>query len=261
MRIGIIGCGVMGGAMARILSKHHELTLHDHKKTNAAPLAKETGAKIEPDPEKLAINVDYIILAVKPKDLKVVSESIAPHLNKNQVVISILSGKTLQTLKQHFRDPFVFRVMPNLPLLCGRGMLGIADDPLVSKEMKQNLEDALKELGAISWLKEELFDAFTVLTSSNPAYIYLIIESMIQGAVTLGFKPDTALTYLLETIEGSIALLKHTQLSPTELKMRITSPSGTTIAGLNELENRGVRTGIIEGLQACYRRTLELGES
>jgi len=261
MKVGVIGCGVMGGAMARIISQHHEVFLHDHKESNAAPLAKETGAKVELDLVKLASLVDAVVLAVKPKDLKVVSEKIAPHLKKDQIVISILSGKTVETLQMHFHDATVFRVMPNLPLICGHGMLGIVDDSYIGKDVKNKLEEILKGLGTVSWLPERLMNAFTVLTSSNPAYVCLIIEAMIEAGVALGFKPDIAFEYVLQTIEGSVALLKEGNLSPTEMKMRITSPGGTTIAGLNELESQGVRAGIVAGLKACYHRTEELGGS
>lgn len=261
MRIGIVGCGVMGGAIARIASQHHDVFLYDHKETNATLLAKETGSKIELDPKKFVSSIDSVFLAVKPKDLQKISEKIALHLKKGQIVMSILTGKTLKTLQRHFPAPFVFRVMPNLPLICGKGMLGIADDATISQEVKQKVIYALKGLGTISWLKEELFDAFMVLTSSNPAYFYLIIEAMVQAGVTLGFKPKDALEYLLQTIEGSVALIKHTGLTPTELKMRIMSPGGTTVAGLNEFASQRVPAGIIAGLQACHRRAGELGDA
>ena len=259
MRIGIIGCGNMGGAIARIFSKSHEVFLHDHKKSNATSLEKEIEAKIELDLKKLAASVEAIVLAVKPKDLKTVADEIGSHLANEQIIISILAGKTLETLKKHFPKASVFRVMPNLPLLCGHGMLGIVDRPAVSQEMKQQVESILKDLGSIFWLKEEQFNAFTVLTSSNPAFISLIIEAMVQAGVSLGFKSDVALEYLLPTFEGLVALIKHTKLSPHDLKMRIASPAGATIAGLNELENKGVRAGIIAGIEACYLRALEMG--
>ena len=261
MHIGIIGCGVMGGAIARIASHHHNVILHDHKKTNATPLAREIGAKVELDLGKLSEGSDVVILAVKPKDLKVISEPIASHLSKGQLVVSILAGITLETLQMHFPNSTVFRVMPNLPLVCGHGMLGIVDDPEVKNEEKHRVEEALKGLGTISWMNEGLMNAFTALTSSNPAFIYLIIEAMVEAGVSLGFKADMALEYVLKTLEGSVALLKTSGVSPTELKMRITSPGGATIAGLNELESQGVRAGIIAGLKACYRRAEEMGGS
>lgn len=261
MNIGIIGCGVMGGAIARIVSHHHHVILHDHKKTNAAPLSKEIGAKVELDLAVLAQASDVVVLAVKPKDLKTISEQIAPHLDKGKLVVSILAGVTLETLQKHFQSTTVFRVMPNLPLVCGHGMLGIADDPTVNQEEKHRVEEALQGLGMISWMKEGLMNAFTALTSSNPAFIYLIIEAMVEAGVSLGFRADTALEYVLKTFEGSVALLKSSGVSPTELKMRITSPGGATIAGLNELEKEGVRAGIIAGLKACYRKAEEMGGS
>lgn len=261
MKVGIIGCGVMGGAIASRLSKCHEVFLQDHKEANAKLLSSKTGARILLDLGELTHRVEIIILAVKPKDFKIVSEKIAPHLKKNHLVISILAGVPLETLQIHFPLTSVFRVMPNLPLICGHGMLGIADDPSVDALLKQKVEEILKELGTIFWLQEKLMNAFTALTSSNPAFIYLIVEAMVEAGVTLGFKADLSLEFVLETIEGSVALLRESELSPSELKMRVTSPGGATIAGLNELENQGVRSGITQGIKRCYERAEEMGGS
>lgn len=261
MKVGIIGCGSMGGAMARIISKHHTVILHDHKKSNAELLASEIGAAIQMDLTSLAEETDALILAIKPKDIGVISETIGPLLKKEQFLISILAGASLATLQKHFPSTQVFRVMPNLPLLCGQGMLGIAEEPSITPETKAKVEGILKGLGAISWLQEKLMNAFTALTSSNPAFIYLIIEAMTDAGVSLGFKSARSLEYVLQTIEGSVALLRHTGLSPDELKRRICSPGGATIAGLEKLESEGVRSGIVKGLKRCYERVEEMGGS
>ena len=256
MRIGVIGCGMMGSGMAKSFAKGHEVLLNDPKKEHVDALAKEIGAKAS-DYKQLATFSEVIVIAVKNKDLKVVSKRISRYLEKRHFVMSILPGVALEQLNSLFSKPSVFRLMLNLPLLCQRAVVAVADDPTASQEMRARVESVLRGLGTISWIKEELFDAFTVLTSSNPAYIYLVIEAMIQAGVSMGFKPDVALNYLLETFEGSLALIKQTKISPAQLKMWVSSPAGTTIAGLNELEKRGVRAGIIAGLESCYNKTHE----
>lgn len=256
MRIGVIGCGMMGSGMAKSFAKRHQVLLNDPKGEHVDALAKEIGAKVS-DYKQLATFSEVIVVAVKKKDLKVVSKKMGRYLERRHFVMSILPGVALEQLKSLFSKPSVFRLMVNLPLLCGRAVMAVAEDRTASQQMRTKVESAFEGLGTISWIKEQLFDAFTVLTSSNPAYIYLVIEAMIQAGVSMGFKPDVALDYLLETFEGSLALIRQTKMSPAQLKMWVTSPAGTTIAGLNELEKRGVRAGIIAGLESCYNKTRE----
>jgi pyrroline-5-carboxylate reductase len=259
MKIGILGCGVMGGAIAHNVSQYHEVILHDHKEENGARLAKDLKADFQLDLEKFIEASEAVILAIKPKDLELISKQLTPLLKHEAIVISILAGQSLQTLKHYFPLSPIFRVMPNLPLICGHGLLGIADEPEMEGRFKKKAEEILKGVGTIFWLKENLLNAFTALTSSNPAFIYLIIEAMVEAGIAMGFKGEEALEYVLQTIEGSVALLRYTRKTPAELKMEITSPGGATIAGLNKLEEQGVRAGLIAGLKACCQRADELG--
>lgn len=258
MKIAVVGCGVMGGAIARQTSRYHQVLLYDHKTENSFPLAKEIGAEAHDQPEQVISEADAVILAIKPKDLAKVAMVIAPFLTSAQFLLSILAGTPLETLKGHFSKPTVFRLMPNLPLLCGKGMIGVVEEAEVTPASKGRVEEVLQGLGEVTWLKESQMNAFTALTGSNPAYIYVIIESMVAAGVELGFKSDAALELILQTFEGSVALLRELQTTPEKLKKQIASPGGATIAGLNEMEAQRLRFGMIQTLKQTVFRAEEM---
>ena len=249
MKVGIIGLGVMGSAMARIIKENHELALYSRDQDKAGIFAKEIGAKNCDCLEKLADFAEVIILAVKPKHLEVVAEDLDPLMKKETLLLSILGGVSLKILRENFSKGTSFRVMPNLPLLCKKGMIGVADEVDIDPKTKEKVNDTLKGLGTTVWIDEPHMNAFTALTGSNPAVIYLIIEAMVEAGVAMGIKADVAQEYVLKTMEGSIDLLRMEGNTTQSLRYQISSPGGTTIAGLNELEKHRVRYGIAEGIK------------
>lgn len=261
MKIGIIGCGVMGGAMARIISEHHEVALYSRNQEKLEVFCKEIGAKKCSSFEEFAKGRDAIIIAVKPKDLDALAEDLDPFIEKETLVLSILAGRSLSLLENRFSNKTIFRLMPNLPLLCGAGMIGVAEDPKISSAIKDKINSILKGLGTIVWLDESLMNAFAALTGSNPAFISLIIEAMVEAGISMGFKGKEAEEYVLKTIEGTIALLRHRREEAGPLRWEIASPLGTTIVGLVELEKRGVRYGVTRGIQKTYERGVEMETS
>ena len=258
MRVGIIGCGVMGSALARMIIKKHEVILYDHKKSHSEPLSRDIGAKVCFDLNTFAKQVEVVILAIKPKQLIEVAEDLDPLLNRQVLLLSILAGTPLEVLQASFSNPTLFRLMPNLPLICGKGMIGIVEESSQSLEDRERVQGILQDLGKVSWLPESLINAFTALTGSNPAFIYLIIEAMVEAGISIGIKASEAQELILGTMEGAIELLQHTQESPESLRWKIASPGGTTIAGLNELEAQKVRHGVIRGIQCNYEKASEM---
>ena len=258
MKVGIIGCGIMGSALARTIVKHHELTLYDHKECHSEPLARDIGAKACFDLNTFSKGVEVVILATKPKQLVEIAEDLDPMLSRKTLLLSILAGTTLEALQASFSNPTLFRLMPNLPLVCGKGMIGIVEESSQSPEDKEKVRDVLQGLGKVSWLPESLINAFTALTGSNPAFIYLIIEAMVEAGVSIGVKASEAQELILGTIEGSLELLRSSQESLQSLRWKIASPGGTTIAGLNELEAQKVRHGVMRGIQCAYEKANEM---
>lgn len=257
MKVGIVGCGVMGSAMARILRKDHKVFLYTRAPEKIQELAQEIQAKICGSLEELSESCEVLILAVKPKGLEEIAEELDPVMKKGMLLLSILVGTTMTQLREVFSNPRVFRLMPNLPLLCGKGLIGVADQEEDPPEEKEKVQQILKGLGKVVWLEEKMMNPFAALTGSSPAFVCMILEAMIQAGVTVGFRVDQAETLILKMVEGTIALLRHTGSRPEEIADAVASPGGTTIAGLNEMERLNVRHGVIRGILA----TLEKGKA
>lgn len=254
MRIGVIGCGTMGSAFAQILSKKHTLFLSSRNNEKIKILSEEIGATIS-DSITVCEKADLIILCVKPKDI----DELAKQISKScagKIVISLLAGVRLATLESLFPKAQLIRLMPNLPIICGEGVLGIVDP--VDHMLRKTMIDLFDGMGLVYFLPETKMDAFTALCGSSPAFILLMMEAMMEGAVAFGFALTDARQLILQSFKGAVALLEDTQTYPSELKMKIASPGGTTIAGLQEMELRGIRAGLIQTLFACYHKSCEL---
>jgi len=261
MRIAIIGCGNMGSALAQLLSSSHELFLYDHNREKVHFLEEKGYGKSCNNVKEIALHADLILLAVKPQNLNQVAHEISKGIKPHQLVVSILAGTPLSTLRHHFESAHIVRMMPNLALICGEGVIGLVHDEKTSSEEKKALSSAFEALGKVYWMAEDKMDAFSSLTSSGPAFFLVMIEAMIDAAIEMGFSPKDAKTLLYQMMRGSITLLEKTDKHPAELKWQITSPSGMTIAGLKCLEDKGVRSGIIHTFLAAYERALALSSS
>lgn len=260
MKITIIGCGNIGSGIAHILANGHTLALHDRDSKKAGELAKEIGVKSYAKPADAVANSDVVILAVKPQSFNEVSEQISSLLTPKQVLVSILSGITLNTLRKHFKKIPLVRMTSNLPLIYGKGVIALAESSGLTKEAKSSLDKLFSSLGSVHWVPESKIDALTSLIGSGPAFMYVIFEAMVDASVAMGFSPPDGRQFILEMLEGAVTMLKESGQHPGELKWKTTSPAGTTIAGLQILEEAGVRGSIINMFLAAYERTQELGK-
>jgi pyrroline-5-carboxylate reductase len=258
MQIAIIGCGKMGTALAELLAPSHHLLLYDRDWNWTQELAQKS--KGEPFQQiSEAINkAQFIFLAVKPQNLKEIAPQMNSHLRKGQIVISLLAGTPLDILRHSFTQPVLVRIMPNLAMRYGAGVVGVVDTPDLSPELKQELQKLLTPLGLIYWLKESQMDALTALTGSGPAFILTLIETMIETGVAMGFKAEDAQHLIIQMLQGCLTLLQKSGQHPAELKWQIASPNGTTIAGLRVLERENVRSGLMETFLATHQRAQEL---
>jgi len=256
MKIAIIGCGVMGSAFARFWAQKHEVYLCGRDPAKLQDLSSEIKAPILSS-EEAAQKADVILLSFKPKDLKAAAKSLSPYL-AGKIVISILSGADTKVLESSFPKTHIVRTMPNLALTSGEGIIGVADS--LDPPLKAKISDLFSGMGLVYFLPESKMEGFTALCGSSPAFIYVMLEAMMEGGVALGFSFDDAKELVIKAFEGAIALLKDSGKHPAELKMQISSPGGTTIAGLNEMEKQGVRSGLIKTLFACYHRASEMAE-
>ncbi len=258
MKIAVVGCGMMGGALARHFAKSHSVVLCDRGMKKSQSLAREIGADAVERINDAVSDADIILLAVKPKNLADVAKATTASLSKKQILLSVLAGTPLAVLRKHFPEVSLVRMMPNLALMCGQGVIGLVEDPYLTPENKKLAQSILEGLGLLHWLAEEKVEALTALSASSPALVYVVLESMIESGISMGFTYSESEEFVLKTVEGAIALLRHSKKHPAELKIQIASPGGTTIAALKEIESTGVRAGIWSSVLAAYHRGLHM---
>lgn len=256
MKIAIIGCGNMGGAFAKSLSMQHQISLYDRNYEKTNHLANAGFGTAFENLTQAVDSKDIIILAVKPSNLGEVSKSLTGIVKDTQIIFSILAGTSISTLRQHFPNSRIFRLMPNLAIQYGQGVIGIATE--CSIEEKEKYNELLQHLGKIYWISESKIDAVSSLAGSGPAFVFALLEAMIDSGIAMGLNVKDSKELSYQMIKGSLALLENSGKEPEELKWQITSPGGTTIAGLKKFEEAAIRAGIMNTFLGTYERTKEL---
>jgi pyrroline-5-carboxylate reductase len=211
---------------------------------------------------------DFIFLAVKPQVLSQVLEEIAPALKERfaqgntPVLVSMAPGWSIAKIQSFFEKPIpIVRIMPNTPALISKGLIALACSPEVTPESMAEQKKLLECSGTVDILEEKIFDAFTGLAGSGPAYVYLFIEALSDAGVQAGLPRDKALRYAGQTVLGAAAMCLETGKHPAELKDMVCSPGGTTIAGVAALEKGCLRGAVMSAVEAAWRRSVELGSS
>lgn len=259
-KIGFIGIGNMGYAMlkgALGYKKPSELTFTDVAVSRMEEVKAETGVEYYTDKKEMIKNVRYLILAVKPQYLSQVAEEIKGMITKEQILISILPGISIDYLREVFAtEAKIVRAMPNTPALVGEGMAGISfsEDPFTAEE-KQEVLSFFGSFGKYEVVEERLMDAVVCASGSSPAYVYMFIEALADSAVKYGIPRNKAYTFAAQTVLGSAKMVLETGQHPGKLKDDVCSPGGTTIAAVSALEECGFRSAVIKAADACYEKT------
>lgn len=261
MQIAIIGCGNMGGGLAQRLSQTNQLFLYDHRMEKAENLSLMGYGIACTDVMEALHAAETIILAVKPQNLKQAADLIKEGLQKNKMLVSLLAGTTLETLRQHFPTVRIVRMMPNLALIYGEGVIGLCADETIKVEDKEKLTKTFEPLGKVYWLPEDKIDALTALAGSGPAFFFAIVEAMVDAGIAMGFTAQEAQGIVYQMLQGSLTLLEKTRQHPGELKWQVASPQGTTIAGIKRLEEQALRGTIINTFLATYDRAKQLSRN
>ncbi len=261
-KFGFIGAGNMGGAIARAVARVVEpgdilvATLHREK---AEAFAQAMGAQAT-DNATLAKSVKYLVLGVKPQYLEDVFSDIRPALGENPgvVLVSMAAGISMAALERMAgRELPIVRIMPNTPAAVGQGVVLYDHNSRLSGEDLQELRTALAPAGILDALPERLMDAGTAVAGCGPAYACLFLEALADGGVACGLPRAKALEYAAQTMLGTAKLVLESGQHPGQLKDAVCSPGGSTIQGVRALEQRGLRSALLEAVIAAYNRNKE----
>lgn len=257
---GNMGEAMMKGILARKLAEPRQITACDVVQPRLDYLASTYGVCTSTDSVNAVGDATIVILSIKPQVLAGVGASLQGKLPADALVLSIIAGASLQTLVDGLAHTKVVRSMPNTPAQVNMGVtcwMAAAD---VAEEQKTQTQAILGALGEeIEVYHEDFLDMQTGLGGSGPGFVFLIIEAMIDAGVQMGFARAQAQTIVLQTIAGSVELMKVSGEHPAELRNKVTSPGGTTAAGIDALERGRLRTVLTDGILAAYRRSRELG--
>jgi pyrroline-5-carboxylate reductase len=270
--IGCIGSGNIGPALMKGISKIIDpefIGFSDLHLSRAQAAADSVGGQVYNSNTQAVEQVDYLFLAVKPQVYKSVLEEIRSAVidrlsaekkgGKSLTLISVVAGWSIAKIRSCINvDVPIVRIMPNTPALVSRGLIAMSTSPDFPAERITEVETILSGAGLVDNLEEIFMDSVTGLSGSGPAFVYIFIEALADGGVRAGLPRDKALRYAVQTVLGSAHMVQETGKHPGELKDMVTSPGGTTIAGIAALENGAFRGAVINAIEAAWRRSSEL---
>jgi pyrroline-5-carboxylate reductase len=263
--VGFIGTGNMAEALIRGLvganvAQASQIVGSDPRRERCDEMERKYGVRTTPDNVAIARQADILILSVKPQVMAKVLDEIGPHIHAHALVISIAAGIPLAAIEKRLPQARVVRTMPNTPALVVAGATAIAAGGHATEDDLQAAKRIFDSVGMTVILDESQMDAVTGLSGSGPAYMFLIIEALSDAGVKMGLSRYNAQALAAQTMLGSAKLLLETNEHPGRLKDMVTSPGGTAIAGLHTLEEGGLRTTLMNAVEAATKRSRELGE-
>ena len=263
MKVGFIGAGNMGSALAKAASKTNaEIFISDKDEKKRDEVAGELSV-LTADNVRIANECDYIFLAVKPNIIKSVLSEIKDILKcrPDAVVVSIAAGISIAEIEAVISDSVqIIRIMPNTPVAVGKGMILWCKNASLTEKNAEAFVSLLSYAGTLDSIDERLIDAASAVSGCGPAFVYMFIEALADGGVECGLPRDKAQSYAVETLIGAAELLKATGKHPGELKDAVCSPGGSTISGVHALEEKSFRSATEGAVVASYKKTLSLSK-
>lgn len=261
---GIIGAGVMGetllSGLIRAGRPADSILVGEKRPERARELKEKYAVSVVSNLD--AASAATLLLVVKPQDMGAVLDEIAPALSPGQTVVSLAAGITTAFVESKVPDGVaVVRVMPNTPALVDEGMAAIAGGAHADEEHLAEAESLMASVGRVVRVPESQLDAVTAVSGSGPAYVFYVVEAMIEAGVHLGLPRSVASDLVVQTLYGSATMLRETGTHPTVLREQVTSPAGTTAAALRELDDHKVRAAFIAAVRAAAERSAELAGS
>ena len=261
--VAIFGAGVMGetllSGLLRSGREPEQLVITERRPDRVAELTERyAGVRILDNVEAAEL-ADVIVLVVKPQDMGGLLDEIADHVRPGNLVVSLAAGITTSFLESHLPDgSSVVRVMPNTPALVDQGMAALSSGRHCSAEHMQEAMGLLQSCGRAVEVPEHYQDAVTAISGSGPAYVFYVVEAMIEAGVVLGLPRATATELVIQTLFGAATMIKETGQHPTVLREQVTSPGGTTAAALRTLDDHKVRAAFISAMEAAAARSAAL---
>ena len=271
IKLGMVGGGVMGEALlsrlvAQKLYHPDDILVSEPQAHRRDVLVQKYGIQVTSDNRAAAAASEILLLAIKPQMFDVVAKELAEDDGRRRlageplpVVVSILAGVSISQLELAFGGEPVIRAMPNTPATVGSGITAIASGKAVTQSHIEQARAIFQAVGEVVEVPESLMDAVTGLSGSGPAYVAIMIEALADGGVAAGLPRAIASKLALSTVLGTAQLLHKSEMHPAQLKDQVTSPGGTTIAGITQLERAGFRSALIEAVQAASQRSQQLG--
>lgn len=266
VKFGFLGAGNMGSALARAVVKsagENDVIISDQSSVKAQLLADELKCSYA-DNNAVVSSAKYIFLGVKPQVMPQVIESILPVLKKRNdrfVLVTMAAGLKISALEEMLGYEYpIIRIMPNTPVSVGKGMILYTCSDNVFMDEVGEFCDALKFAGKLDRIDEKLIDAASAVSGCGPAFVYMFAESLADAGVECGLTKAKALEYAAQTLSGAAELMLTSSKHPSQLKDEVCSPGGTTIAGVNSLEESGFRGTVGKAVKASFKRTIELSK-
>ena len=260
--IGFIGGGNMAEAIIKGIAHKYagNIIVSEPRDERRSYLEKTYAIKTTPRNKDVASNADIIIIAVKPQEMGNILDEISDVITEEKTVVSIAAGITLSYLSARLKTRKIVRIMPNTPALVQEGMSVMSMCECIHDKDIALIKDIFMSVGRLLALPEKYMDAVTALSGSGPAFVAYFVEAMIEGGVRMGLSNDDAATLAVQTLLGTARLL-DTGMSPAKLREMVTSPKGTTAAGLMVFEEKALKEIIIAAISAATERAKELGKS
>jgi pyrroline-5-carboxylate reductase len=263
-RVAILGCGKIGEALVSgLLSsgwrEPAEIVVTARRQERAAELHERHGIASTLSNQEAAAAAGLVVLAVKPQDIETLLDDVGPQLTPEQTVLSVAAAIPTWSIERRVAPHVpVVRSMPNTPATVHEGIAGLCAGAHASEEHLALAEECLAHLGAVVRVPERYMDAVTAVSGSGPAYFALLAEAMIEAGILLGLSREISTQLVVQTMLGTGILLRDEQMHPVELREAVTSPGGTTIRAIHELEQAGVRAAFLNAIQAAMERSREL---
>ena len=262
-KLGFIGMGNMGYAMlkgAQHTMEPQEILFSDADAERAGKIYKETGVSFAYSNAECANKVKYLVLAVKPQFYGVVLKNIENVVTDQHVILSIAPNVSIHDLKEQLGDSRkIVRAMPNTPALVGEGMTGICfEEGKLEEEEKKFVLHFFESFGKVRIVEERLMNTVTCASGSSPAYVYMFIEALADGAVKYGMPRQAAYEFAAQTVKGAAEMVLQTGEHPGKLKDMVCSPGGTTIDAVEALEEFGFRNAIMKATDRCYEKCVQM---